>query len=526
MPIGVNINLAAGKTGPTTGGTSVNTQAKLPHDGTGSVVNADLLSRLPYYLTKMACTQFPQWTIWNKLYGTVDWKANSGNIMRAVRHEPTPISEALVAPKAAMDPWPNKNVYNMGEMSEEALVCLHDFESKIFYFQPVWTDFLPTLEGHYSDINRQIGIYSDNFARTNALARVRQAYVVGRQGGGLINDTDAASSGSATKRLYADTITAPRLQYSLTENPTTYVPTAAPNTNIPLALSTTLKNIVQAIENGPAGAGPIDGLTLAALDDAVAIMRDDIGVPFFEGAVNVPRDNEVLAGRYLLVCSSEVWQMLKWDPHYSDFRDYSAEKLTNNFVGKIFNELTAHIEQFPLRVAISGDGNPATAGNTFWFPEPQVYQAEGPPLPGVTDDTNLSLDNPSGNLAPQTPTDLGYPKTRHTVRINPQYKNAKYEVAWLLGADFMKTIRVGPPPSAFSGKMSKKKFYSMDWNGQVDLTDQILIDRGSQNYELNVYGRYVKYIASLAMGAIPCNAYNAMPVFFKRRRPPLTVATP
>ena len=59
MPIGVNINLAAGKTAGATG-TAVNTQAALgasgKHDGTTSVVDADLLSRLPYYLTKMACT--------------------------------------------------------------------------------------------------------------------------------------------------------------------------------------------------------------------------------------------------------------------------------------------------------------------------------------------------------------------------------------------------------------------------------------------------------------------------------------
>jgi len=427
-------------------------------------------------LTVLAAKQFPQWTIWNKLYGTLNWKANQGNVVRGVRHEPTPISEALVFPKAVYDPHPSKNVYGMTENSEEAVICMQDFESKLFYFQASFADFLPILEDHYEDLNRQIGVYSDNYVRTHLWARSRYAYVVGA---GLDDSTP-----------YNDSVNTPVL-------------TAA---NL-LKNATWLNSTIADIESGG-----VLGLTLASLDDAVAVLRDDICSPFFEGAVNVPKNNEVIAGKYVLVCSSEVWQMLKWDPHFSAFRDCNFEYLSNGFRGSIFGALTAHIERFPIRIYKNGAANAV-------IPVPQIEESRI--LPDAATRTSgwpgaLDKDN--------TKQDLGYPTQRTRVAVNPDYKNAQYEVAWLLGADAIKTIRVGPPPSMFSGKMSKKKFYSMSWNGEVELTDQVLVqyeDSGTVYYDTNVKGRYCKYLGTLAMGAIPNNIYSAMPIIFKRRRPPI-----
>jgi len=451
--------------------------------GKVGIQDKDLYSRLPYYLTKLACTYFPQWQIWNKLYGTIPWRANQGNVMRGVRHEPTPIAQSLVFPKATYDPHPNKNVYELFEMSEEAVVHMHDFESKIFHFQPEFTNFLQSVQEHYTDITRQVGVYADLFTRTQLWGRARQLYIPGEKGtdkGGL---KTAATTGYTT--MVDDTVAVPVLTpTTMGKNKTAF-----------------LDQLVADVEGGG-----VLGLTLASLDDAVAILREDINVPFFEGAVNVPRNNEVIAGKYVLVCSSEVFQMFKWDPHFSTFRDCNFDYLSNGFRGSIFNEIVCHIEQFPLRIFKDGASSPVIVGAGTQGDGPQIYADEAN-LPGAETDDHSK-------------TSLGYPAKRVTTRIAPSYRDAQYEIAWLLGADAAKTIRVGPPPSAFTGKMSKKKFYNMSWNGEVELTDQVLIKYADGSYDTNVYGRYCKYIASLAMACIPNNAYAMLPIVFKRRRPP------
>lgn len=215
-------------------------------------------------------------------------------------------------------------------------------------------------------------------------------------------------------------------------------------------------------------------LSLAELDYLTAVFRDDLNAPFFEGVTNSPRDNDLIKGRYVAIGSLEAFQQFKWDPDFAPMRNVNLSIVNDGFRGSIFDEITWKAERYPLRIAADG---------TRPFPE---------------------LVNESDSRT----------------RPNPDYVKAEWEVMMFVGADAFKTINVGPPPSEFSAKaMSREKFYSMKWNGEVQLTDQVLVQYADGQYDTNVRGRFLKLISTAIMGMIPCNQYNYLPVLFKRKRP-------
>ena len=105
---------------------------------------------------------------------------------------------------------------------------------------------------------------------------------------------------------------------------------------------------------------------------------------------------------------------------------------------------------------------------------------------------------------------------------------ASNEIAFLCGAAAFQAISVGPPPKEFAGKnVSKKKLYGMNWNGQIDLTDQFLVPTasttdvstdGSEGWDLNVYGDFLKFISQTIHGGIPGDARHCLPIVYRRRR--------
>ena len=67
----------------------------------------------------------------------------------------------------------------------------------------------------------------------------------------------------------------------------------------------------------------------------------------------------------------------------------------------------------------------------------------------------------------------------------------------------------------------------MNWNGQIDLTDQFLVptasttdvtDGGTEGWDMNVYGDYLKFISQTIHGGIPGDARHCLPIVFRRRR--------
>ncbi len=414
-----------------------------------SVEDVNKYNKLPIYLAKLEAQQFPRWQVFNKLFGKINWVPNMGKTMRGVRAEHTPIGRQEFYP-VDLDQTPNKDVIETQETSEDTVLKQHDFDSKQFHFLPSFQDFRENqLDFNHQDIVKQIAANNDIFIRTVMLQKTPYVFVPGNPTAGerQLLSAPVTAGGSITSA------------------------NAAKNTNW-------FQSMVPKITFG---------LTLAAIDYAVAVMRDDLGAPFFEGVVNTPRDNELIKGKYVMVGSSEAYQMLKWDPNFSQFRNINLDIVSDGFKGSIFGELTWKSERYPIRFLADGTR-----------PAPEIPEMD----------------------PAQTGTVTGAANQQSRTVPNPDYVNAPFEVAWLLGADAFKTVKIGPPPKAFATKkMDTSKFYSMKWNGEVQLTDQILIKDAAGNFHTNVRGRFLQLISSVVMGAIPCRQQNCLPILFLRHRP-------
>jgi len=214
-------------------------------------------------------------------------------------------------------------------------------------------------------------------------------------------------------------------------------------------------------------------LSLAVLDNLAAVLRDDLSAAPFEGSKNTPKDNELLKGKYVWLGSLESYQQLKWDPNFQQFRNVNTEYSTAGFSGSIFDQLTFRAERYPRRFLADGTS-----------PVPEIQNQ-------ITGDAVT----------------------------NPVYASAPFEMAYILGADAMKTIKVGPPPKPFSTRnIDESKFFAMNWNGELNLTDQLILNYPDGTSDLNSRGRFVKFIGSVTYGIIACKPTSFLPVIYRRKR--------
>ena len=61
--------------------------------------------------------------------------------------------------------------------------------------------------------------------------------------------------------------------------------------------------------------------------------------------------------------------------------------------------------------------------------------------------------------------------------------------------------------------------YGMRWNGEVQLTDQILVTNPDGSIELNVYGENLKFISKLTFGYLVGERRYGFPMIIARSRP-------
>lgn len=227
-------------------------------------------------------------------------------------------------------------------------------------------------------------------------------------------------------------------------------------------------------------------LSLKVINKCLNIMREDIQAPAFEGMVNVPKDNETIKGNYVLVGSNEAYAMLTFDDHVLSYKPLDLNILNDEFSGKLFGNVVYKKERFPLRVAADGT-----------FPAPQIW---------------VGGDSSAYNLNQTIP--------------NPDYVNAPFEIAHMVAANPYDKITVGPPPAEFAGgKISESKFNKLFWNGEVKITDNILVQQGqnadgSPILDTNKYGEFLQLISHMEFGIIPVNRRNHFPILYRRWRVP------
>jgi hypothetical protein len=221
-------------------------------------------------------------------------------------------------------------------------------------------------------------------------------------------------------------------------------------------------------------------LGLQTINKLVTAMEVDLRVPAFKGS-GQPTDDVGLNDMYCLVLSAEAWNQFTFDPWVLANKKLDFDVVNQSFRGSLFGRVTCKLEDMPLRIAADGT-----------FPAPEIRVSGG------------DAYNEGESV------------------VNPDYQDAEYEVAFLIGTEGYKSLEVGPPPSAFTNGGYNDKFRKMTWNGELMLTKDFLIecvdDEGNVRYEQNSYGEYLKFQSQLALGIIGQQKRNIVPIIFKRTR--------
>lgn len=234
-------------------------------------------------------------------------------------------------------------------------------------------------------------------------------------------------------------------------------------------------------------------LTYKQVQAAVSDLKNAVGAPPWEDMKSgTPKENETAKGKYILTGDSLIYDALPYDKYVLDTKSYVTDFLNTAFRGMIGTEVAFLQERYPLRY-VASDGS---------FPAPEIEEL----VAGSTNKYQTIPNPPYAGIASTGNADIG--------------------IAFLEGYQPFESIEVGAPPREFaSGAMSMKKYAQLKWNGEVRLTDDVLINYGSNVYDTNKYGEYLQLIADTTMGIVPNTARNLMAIIFRlNRHPSLTTA--
>ncbi|NBW17580.1 MAG: hypothetical protein EBR82_57350, partial [Caulobacteraceae bacterium] len=234
--------------------------------------------------------------------------------------------------------------------------------------------------------------------------------------------------------------------------------------------------------------GSTDGgfLTYKQILATADYARRYLGLMPYEGSSGAaPADNSIFQGKYLLIGGGEIYNALPFDAHILNTKPLAMNLLNDGFKGSIGPNIVFKEEFYDLRFDEDGA-----------FPAPEIEE--------VLTDTGYSTPN----------------ATRQTV-LNPAYANATYGVAFLIGASAYEVIDVGPPPAEFTGaSISGARFNKLSWNGEVRMTDNVLVNYGSGNLDTNKYGEYLQLIADTTLGIIGNTPRNVIAIIYRRQIAP------
>ena len=476
--------------------TSVTAAAVNNAGSDANVAVGEQFKKLSFYLAKNEVALYPKWNVYDQLFGSIAWQPNMGSTLTGTTPTPSPVTRTTFMPET-LDTFPQKDQYTVGEYTEDAQLGMHRFESNRFRFlsnfEAFWRDHLSYAQ---ADIVRQIQCANNIFIRTLMYYQAPDAYVAGQGLSSQINHDTSIQKAALTQT-----------QIRAIENgsDSTSDTDAATSQGGGEAFR-------QDCAVGTGGAASADGnvpagvLSLKEIFKAMLVLQEDIAAPTFDRIYNVPKQSEMVKGKYVLICSTEAWSSLLWDSNLrtnnttsgaaTQLAPANMNLLQDGFAGDLFGKVTAKFDQYPMRFNHDGE-----------LVVPQTVEAA----------TDKVVPNPKY-------TRIGNGSSSVDGNAN-DYRNASYEIAFLVGADAFKTISVGPPPKEFASKnMSAKKFYSMKWNGEVHLTDQFLIPNtgnaltSTGTADLNVYGDYLKFISQATFGGIPGDARYCLPIVFKRQR--------
>ena len=229
--------------------------------------------------------------------------------------------------------------------------------------------------------------------------------------------------------------------------------------------------------------------------------RNVIGMVPWDGVPGTPGDNSIMSGKFILMGDPLLYEALTFDQHVLNTRDLPRDLLNKEFMGIISGNILFRAERYDLRFNLDG---------TIPAPEIEtIYPANATITSGDSTTTN-----PGG-------------AARVEVIPNPDYVNAPIGCAFFLGYQPYEAIDVGPPPSEFaSAKIDTTRISKLTWNGEVRLTDDLLINYGGSsglgvaNMDTNKYGEFLQLICDTVLGIIPKTSRYALPIFYRRQNYP------
>ena len=401
-------------------------------------------NRLPVWCAEQQSKQIPYWSRWDKLFSTINWEANMGDVLQGIIAEMPPVTKQYHAPRNITEA-PLKTVASHFERANTARIKRHLFESPLIHFLPSFRDFRrKQIPFGVKALNKIVGTGVDFFHRWQVLQQSRYVYVVGATGDPLM----ATTYGEGT-----DTTTPKDASW--------------------------LANMASKVGNNT---GFLDFRQMCAIRQRA---RHDLGIPPWEGSSSIPKENETFKGKFLLIGDPEIYEALSFDEHILNFKDYARDLINSEFKGVISGNIAFYEERYPLRFTDAGV-----------LPEPEIE---------AKDDASL----PTGN------------SSAHETIPNPDYVNAEYAIAFFVGYMPYETIKIGPPPSEFaSGSISMGKFHKLNWNGEVRITDDVLVNYGSGNLDTNKYGEYLQLICDTVLGIIPNTPRYCFPIIYRRIKAP------
>lgn len=251
--------------------------------------------------------------------------------------------------------------------------------------------------------------------------------------------------------------------------------------------------------------GPLDFKEICAVRSAA---RYDLGLVPWDGVPGAPGDNEILGGRWLLMGEGLIYEAMSYDTHILNTRMLTQDLQHKEWMGIIGGNIVFREEKYPLRFKLDGT-----------MPAPEIEQVL--PVNGTITSGSSTITNPGG--------------AAKNVEIipNPDYVNAPIGVAWFMGHEPMQTLSIGAPPSEFANaKVDTARIGKLSWNGEVRLTDNVLVNYGGAggtsitNIDTNKYGEVLQLIADTVMGVIPVTMRRCIPILYARNKyPSLTSQT-
>lgn len=229
---------------------------------------------------------------------------------------------------------------------------------------------------------------------------------------------------------------------------------------------------------------PLTNLNLKEVYKILSVAHTQIGMTPLRGS-GMPKENKGIDFQYKLLMDNEAYLQFTDDPWAKENRVLTVDIVNNMFSGSLFGRVHCDFERYPLRYKF--------AAGTVTKPNPETVILSN----DVLEETNRTAPNPDYTI------------------------NSQYAVAFLIGGDGgYSAMEVGPPPAAFSKTVAAA--IGMAWNGKPDWTKKFLIQckdgDGNAVAELaETWGEHMRAQAQLAMGIAPENAFNVLPIIYKRQ---------